>query len=37
VQKLLGHASVAVTLNTYSHTVPGVRGEAADAIREALG
>ena len=37
VQELLGHASVAVTLDTYSHMLPGMGGEAADAMGEALG
>jgi len=37
VQDLLEHASVAITLDTYSHMLPGLGGEAADAIGEALG
>ena len=37
VQELLGHASVAITLDTYSHLLPGMGGEAADAIEEVLG
>ena len=37
VQELLGHASVAITLDTYSHMLPGMGGEAADAMSEALG
>jgi integrase len=37
VQELLGHASVAITLDTYSHMLPGMGSEAADAIGEALG
>ena len=37
VQKLLGHVSVAFTLDTYSHMLPGMGGEAADAMGEALG
>jgi integrase len=37
VQDLLGHASVAITLDTYSHMLPGMGGEAADAIGEVLG
>lgn len=37
VQELLGHASIAITLDTYSHMLPGMGGEAADAIGEALG
>ncbi len=37
VQDLLGHASVAITLDTYSHMLPGMGGEAADAMGDALG
>jgi integrase len=37
VQELLGQASVAITLDTYSHMLPGMGGEAADAMGEALG
>jgi integrase len=37
VQELLGHASVAFTLDTYSHMLPGMGGEAADAMGNALG
>jgi integrase len=37
VQELLGHASVAITLDTYSHMLPGMGGEAADAMKEILG
>ena len=37
VQELLGHASIAITLDTYSHMLPGMGGEAANAICEALG
>jgi integrase len=37
VQELLRHASVAITLDTYCHMIPGMGGEAADAIGEALG
>ena len=37
VQELWGHASVAITFDTYSHMLPGMGSEAADAIGEALG
>ncbi len=37
VQELLGHATIAITLDTYSHVLPGMGGEAADAMGEALG
>jgi integrase len=36
VQELLGHASVAITLDTYSHMLPGMGGEAADAMEAVL-
>ena len=37
VQELLGRASVAITLDTYSHMLPGKGSEAVDAIGEVLG
>lgn len=37
VQELLGHARVAITLDCYSHMLPGMGGEAANAIGDALG
>ena len=37
VQKLLGHASITLTLDTYSHVLPGMEGAAASAMKEALG
>jgi integrase len=36
VQKLLGHASIALTLDIYSHVLPGMGG-ASSAMEEALG
>lgn len=36
VQELLGHASVAITIDTYSHVLPGMGGEAADAMEAVL-
>jgi integrase len=36
VQELLGHASIAQTLDTYSHVLPGMNGGIGDAIDEAL-
>jgi integrase len=36
VQELLGHASVAITLDTYSHMLPGMGSEVVDAMGEAL-
>jgi integrase len=37
VQELLGHSTIAVTLDTYSHVLPGMRDAAAGAMDEALG
>lgn len=37
VQELLGHASIAITPDTCSHMLPGMGGEAADAMGKALG
>jgi integrase len=37
VQELLGHASVAITLDTFGHMLPGMSSETADAMGEALG
>jgi integrase len=37
VQELLGHATIGITLDTYSHMLPRMGGEAADAMDEALG
>jgi integrase len=37
VQELLGHASITLTLDTYSHVLPGMDGAAASAMHEALG
>jgi len=36
VQELLGHANVSITLDTYSHMLPGMGGEAAEKLGEAL-
>jgi integrase len=32
VQERLGHASIAMTLDLYSHAVPSMAAEAADAL-----
>jgi len=32
VQELLGHADITITLNTYSHVLPGLGNEAAGAM-----
>lgn len=37
VQERLGHASVALTLDTYSHVLPSMQRDAADRLEEMLG
>jgi len=32
VQELLGHANVTVTLDTYSHVLPNMQGQAAETM-----
>ena len=34
VQEMLGHSNISVTLDTYSHTLPSMRSEAADSIND---
>jgi integrase len=36
VQELLGHASISITLGTYSHVIEGLDGGLADAMDDAL-
>jgi integrase len=36
VQEILGHATVAITLDTYSHVLPGMGDQAAAAMEDAL-
>jgi integrase len=36
VQELLGHATIAVTLDTYSHVLPGIGDQASGAMEDAL-
>ena len=36
VQELLGHANVAITLNTYSNMLPGMGDQTAVAMDSAL-
>jgi integrase len=36
VQELLGHANIAITLDTYSHVIPGMGNHAARAIEDVL-
>jgi integrase len=37
VQELLGHATIAITLDTYSHVLPSMGDQAATAMQEVLG
>ena len=37
VQELLGHSTIAITLDTYSHVLPGMGDAAVGAMDEALG
>ena len=37
VQHLLGHASITITLDLYSHWIPSMGRHAADGMDEALG
>jgi integrase len=34
--EMLGHASIAITLDTYSHVLPNMRDQAAAAMEDAL-
>jgi integrase len=36
VQELLGHANIAMTLDTYSHILPGMMAPAVDAMEDVL-
>jgi integrase len=36
VQELLGHATIAITLDTYSHVLPGMSDQIATSIEDAL-
>jgi integrase len=36
VQELLGHATIAITLDAYSHVLPGMGNQTATAIEDAL-
>ncbi len=37
VQELLGHMNISITLDTYSHVLPGMDDAAAGAMDEELG
>ena len=34
---MLGHSSIAITLDIYSHVIPGMQEAAASAMEDALG
>ena len=36
VSEMLGHATIAITLDTYSHVLPDMQEQAAKAMGEAL-
>jgi hypothetical protein len=36
VSDLLGHATIALTLDTYSHLIPSLQQEAADVVAAAV-
>ena len=36
VQEMLGHSSIQITLDTYSHTVPGMQAAAAERLGSLL-
>ena len=36
VQELLGHATISITLDTYSHVLPGMGGQTTAAMEEVL-
>jgi integrase len=37
VIEMLGHSSIAITLDTYSHVIPGLEEVAASAMEDVLG
>ena len=37
VMETLGHSQISLTLDTYSHVLPGLQAEAAHRMQEALG
>jgi integrase len=37
VSEMLGHASITITLNTYSHVLPDMQDSAVDAMEAAFG
>jgi len=36
VSEMLGHANISITLDTYSHVIPGLGDAAASAMDDAL-
>ena len=36
VQEMLGHSTIGITLDTYSHVLPGMGDQAATAMEDAL-
>ncbi len=36
VQEILGHAHIAITLDTYSHVLPGMGNQVVKAMEDAL-
>ena len=36
VQEMLGHASITLTMDTYSHVLPGMQEESAARLNELL-
>ena len=36
VMEILGHSQIALTMNTYSHVLPSVLGEAAESMEHTL-
>jgi site-specific recombinase XerD len=36
VQELLGHATIPITLDTYSHVLPGMGDQTVKAMKDAL-
>jgi integrase len=37
VQDLLGHANISITLDTYSHVIPGMGNQTVSAMEEVFG
>ncbi len=36
VQERLGHSSIAITMDIYSHLMPNIQGEAAAAVDDVM-